>query len=390
MYPLSELPRILSITIPVNPLKKSGAVFLWGARGTGKTTYLKKKYPKAKFYDLLQSDLLTNLQLAPHHLREEVLAQKPKLVIIDEVQKNPPLIDEVHWLLENTSTQFILCGSSARKLKRESKNLLGGRATSFHLFPLVTKELPHFDLNRALSQGLVPLHYMTDKPKPMLKAYVQNYLREEIIEKAIVRNIPSFARFLNTVALTHGQLLNYANIAREVGVSPSTVREYYQILEDTLLGHTLEPWKKVRDRRLIETAKFYLFDVGVALALNSEVEQLSEGTDIYGNAFEHLMIEEVKAYLAYSQKDYPIRFWRTASGYEVDLIVENMKLALEFKSTKKVAGQHLKGLKALVEEHKCQRVILVSREENYRKTMGGIELMHWQLFCKKLWDGELV
>src|SRR3990167_490236 len=357
MYPLSELPRILSITIPVNPLKKSGAVFLWGARGTGKTTYLKKKYPKAKFYDLLQSDLLTNLQLAPHHLREEVLAQKPKLVIIDEVQKNPPLIDEVHWLLENTSTQFILCGSSARKLKRESKNLLGGRATSFHLFPLVTKELPHFDLNRALSQGLVPLHYMTDKPKPMLKAYVQNYLREEIIEKAIVRNIPSFARFLNTVALTHGQLLNYANVAREVGVSPSTVRDYYQILQDTLIGHTLEPWKKKKDRRLIETAKFYLFDVGVANYLNPEIKQIVEGTDIYGNAFEHFFIEEIRAYLSYRDREDPITFWRTASGYEVDLLIGNLEVALEFKSAKKVSNVHLKGIRALKEEQKVKRAI---------------------------------
>lgn len=390
MRRLSEIRRVLSVDIPVNPVKKSGAVFLWGARGTGKTTYLKQKYPKARFYDLLQSEVLTDLVLTPHHLREEVLAQKPKLVIIDEVQKNPSLIDEVHWLLENTSTQFILCGSSARKLKRESKNMLGGRAASFHMFPLVTKELPQFDLNHALSRGLVPLHYLTDKPKPMLKAYVQNYLREEIMDEAIVRNIPSFARFLNTLALTHGQLLNYANVAREVGVSPSTVRGYYQILEDTLLGHTLEPWKKTKDRRLIETAKFYLFDVGVALALNPELEQLSEGTDVYGNAFEHFLIEEIRAYLAYNQKDYPLAFWRTASGYEVDLIVGSMKLALEFKSAKKVTNQHLKGLRALGEEHKCQRIILVSREENYRKTMDGIELMHWQEFCRKLWDGELV
>lgn len=375
--------------IPKNPLKGSGAAFLWGPRGTGKTTYLKQKYPQAKYYDLLDSQLFTEFTLQPHHLREEILAQRPIIVILDEIQKIPKLLDEVHWLLENTPTLFILCGSSARKLKREAKNLLGGRAVSYQLFPLVTVEIKNFDLNRALSYGTVPRHYLATKPKPLLKAYVNNYLKEEIIDEAIIRNIPSFAKFLHVVALTHGQLLNYANMGREVGVSPSSVRDYYQILEDTLVGHTLEPWRKSKDRRLIETAKFYLFDVGVANSLHPEVSEVVEGTDIYGNSFEHFLVEEIRAYLAYKDRNEPLYFWRTASGYEVDLIIGDLAMAIEFKSTKQVSSNHLRGIRALKEEHKPGRALLVSREESHRKTTDGIEIIHWKNFCQQLWKDQL-
>lgn len=385
-----EFNRLLDIKILKNPIKGSGAAFLWGPRGTGKTTYLQQKFPGAKFYDLLKSDLFTELILHPHLLREEILAHKPSLVVIDEIQKVPKLLDEVHWLLENTATLIILCGSSARKLKRESKNLLGGRAVSFKLFPLVTAEIKDFNLNKALSFGTNPRHYLEENPRPLLKAYVNNYMKEEIIEEAIVRNIPSFAKFLEIVALTHGQLLNYANVGREVGVSPSTVRDYYQILEDTLIGHVLEPWKKRKDRRLIETAKFYLFDVGVANYLHPEVKQVVEGTDIYGNAFEHFLLEEVRAYLNYQEREDRITFWRTTSGYEVDCIIGQMDCALEFKSSKKVSGDYLKGLRALKEEHRIRRAIVVSREEGQRQTTDGIELMPWHHFCQQLWGNQIV
>lgn len=384
-----EFNRQLKIEIPRNPVKGSGAAFLWGPRGTGKTTYLKQKFPKARYYDLLKSDLLADLILHPHILREEILAQKPSWVMIDEIQKAPGLIDEVHWLLENTATLFILCGSSARKLKKEAKNLMGGRAVSFQLFPLTSTEIPHFDLNKAIQFGTTPRHYLSANPRPLLKAYVNQYLKEEIIEEALTRNIPSFSHFLHVVALTHGQLLNYANVAREVGVSPSTVRDYYQILRDTLIGHSLEPWTRKKDRRLIETEKFYLFDVGIANYLHPEASQIVEGTDLYGNAFEHFFIEEIRAYLAYHDQDDRLTFWRTASGYEVDLIIGDMKVVLEFKSSKNISTAHLRGLKALKEEHKVGRAIVVSRQETYRKTSDSIELMPWQIFCEKLWKKEI-
>ncbi len=385
-----EFRRLLEIEISRDPLKGSGAVLLWGPRGTGKTTYLKQKFPKARYYDLLKTEILDELAVHPSRLRQEVLAEKPSLVIIDEIQKIPRLMDEIHWLLENSPSRFILCGSSARKLKRETKNLLGGRAVSCRLFPFVTAELPDFDLERALQYGTVPRHYLSDRPELLLRAYVDNYLKEEIIDEAITRNIPSFAHFLHTVALTHGQLLNYANVAREVGVSPSTVRGYFQILEDTLIGHTLEPWRKKKDRRLIETAKFYLFDTGLANFLHPEVKQVVEGTDIYGNAFEHFLIEEVRAYLSYRGREDSLTFWRTASGFEVDLIIGAMNCALEFKSARNLTHNHLKGLRILKEEHRVGRAILVSREETPRTTEDGIELMPWSLFCKRLWNDEIL
>ena len=219
---------------------------------------------------------------------------------------------------------------------------------------------------------------------------MSSILENQPVDEAITRNIPSFAQFLHVVSLTHGQLLNYANVAREVGVSPSTVRDYYQILEDTLIGHTLEPWKKVKDRRLIETAKFYLFDSGLASFLHPEAKEVVEGTDIYGNAFEHFFIEEVRAYLSYRDRDDPITFWRTTSGYEVDLVIGSMEVALEFKSAKKNTSTHLKGLKALKEEQKVGKSFLVSREKMHRKTEDGIEMIPWELFCKKLWNDEVL
>lgn len=387
---LSLFHRTLTINIPTNPVKGSGAAFLWGPRGTGKTTFLKQKFGNAKYYDLLDSDLSTELTIRPKLIREEILAQKPGVVIIDEIQKVAALLDEVHWLLENTSTKFILCGSSARKLKRGAQNLLGGRAVRCELFPLTTVELVDVNLDRILNHGALPVHYLTEKPGPLLKAYVHTYLKEEIIQEAFARNAPHFSRFLNTVALTHGQLLNYSNVAREVGVSPNTVREYYQILQDTLLGHELEPWRKAKKRRLIETAKFYLFDVGVANYLNPEIKWVVEGTDTYGNAFEHFLIEEVRAYLSYREKELPLSFWRTSSGFEVDLIIGDLDVVLEFKSAKNIRPIHLSGIKAFAEENRAKRLIVVSRDDSSRKTEGGIELMSWQKFCQLLWRNEIV
>ncbi len=329
------------------------------------------------------------MSLHPKRLREEVLAARPEIVVIDEVQKVPQILDEVHWLLENTATRVVLCGSSARKLRRKARNLLGGRAIEFHLFPLTSHEVPDIDLLKVLRHGALPAHYLVADPGPLLKAYVNAYIKEEIIDESATRNIPAFSRFLQVVGLTHGQQLNYANVARETGVSANTVRSYFQILEDTLLGFTLEPWRKTKKRRLVETAKFWLFDVGVANYLHPEVRTVSEGTDIFGRAFEHFLLNEVRAYLSYRQRDLPLSFWRTSSGFEVDLIVGDRDLALEFKASQEVRGSDLKGLRALLEEMKVRRSIIVSREERARKTEDGIEILPWREFCRLLWAGEL-
>ncbi|MBU0502501.1 MAG: DUF4143 domain-containing protein [Candidatus Margulisbacteria bacterium] len=371
---LSNIKRELKITLEGN-----NAAFLWGPRKVGKTTLLHQNFPKAKYYDLLDTKLKTELMLRPSLLREDVLAEKPSLIIIDEV----------HWCLENTKTKFVMCGPSARKLRWEAANLLGGRAWRFELFPLTTKELGQADLKRILNHGLIPKHYLEKTPERSLKSYVLDYLEEEISSEALVRNVPSFARFLDTVSLTHGQLINYANIARDCGVSPKTVRAYFQILEDTLLGFTLPPWRKSRNRRLIETAKFYLFDVGVVRAL-SGMRIIQQGTEAFGRFFEHFLIEEIRAFLSYTEKTLPLTFWRTSTGLEVDLIIGQLDAAIEFKATQRADNQHFKGLLALKEDQAVKRAMVVSLDQKQRKTEDGIEIFPWQVFCKKLWDGEII
>lgn len=359
---------------------------MWGPRKTGKSTLLKQQFPDAKWYDLLNTRLKSSLLLDPHRFTEEVVAQNPSVVVIDEVQKVPELLDEVHWCLENTKTRFILCGSSARKLKKGAANLLGGRAWRYELFPLTTAEIKNAELLRMLNHGLIPRHYLSQKPERSLDAYLADYLNEEIQAEALVRNVPSFGRFLRAMTMTHGQLTNYANIASDCGVSPKTVRSYYEILEDTLMGHVLEPWHKAKKRRLIETAKFYLFDVGLVRAAKGMI-LIQERTEEFGRAFEHFMIEEIRACLSYYEKRLPLSYWRTTTGLEVDLIVGEADLVLEFKATDRVKPDHLKGLRAFLEENRARRSILVCCEKEARQA-GDILILPWQDFCRRLWGRQ--
>lgn len=383
----SPICRALDLPWSPNPVTGSAAAFLWGPRQTGKTTLLRQVFPDARTYDLLDTALSAELSVRPRLLREQVLGSRPPVVVVDEVQKIPALLEEVHWLLENTATMFVLCGSSARKLRRSAHNLLGGRAVEHRLLPLTTAELPDLDLARYLNHGGLPSHYLADDPGPRLRAYVNAYIREEIIDESATRNVPAFARFLQVVGLTHGQQLNYANIARETGVSPSTVRAYYQILDDTLLGFTLEPWRRAGRRRLVETARYYLFDVGVARALSPEMPPPVEGSDVFGRAFEHFLINEVRACLAYTRRERMLSFWRTHSGFEVDLIVGDMDVALEFKSGREVRDADLRGLRALAEDQRPRRSLVVARVEERRRTEDGIEIVPWREFCAEMWAG---
>lgn len=366
----------------------NNAAFVWGPRKTGKSTLLHQQFPNAKWYDLLNNRLKGSLMTEPHRLTEEVLAQKPALVIIDEVQKVPSLLDEVHWCLENTKTKFILCGSSARKLKRGAANLLGGRAWRYELFPLTTAEIKTPELLTVLNHGLIPQHYLAGKPEKFLGNYLIDYINEEIQAEALVRNIPSFSRFLTALTQTHGQLTNYANIANDCGVSPKTVKLYYEILEDTLMGHRLEPWRKAKKRRLIETAKFYLFDVGIVRAAKGMM-LVQEKTEEFGWAFEHFMIEEIRAYLAYREKNLSLHYWRTTTGLEVDLVMGDCQMALEFKATTNIKPDHLKGLKAFLEENKTKHAILVCCIPEPRM-INGILALPWNNFCQRLWAGQFV
>jgi predicted AAA+ superfamily ATPase len=364
------------------------SVFLWGARQVGKSTLVKSVYPNAKIYDLLKSDEYTRLLRRPQLLREELLSfGEETLVVIDEIQKIPQLLDEVHWLIVNRGIRFILCGSSARKLKRIGTNLLGGRAMSVKLYPLVSAEIPDFDLVRGINHGMLPRHYLAANPKKRLEAYIGTYLKEEIQDEAVVRQLAAFNRFLDVAAQSNGEIINYRNIAQDCGVSAVTVKEYFAILQQTLIGYMLPAFTDSKKRRAITAPKFYYFDVGVANHLLHR-SNLQQGSVDFGHAFEHLMIQELIAYLSYSESDEHLSYWRTASGYEVDAIIGDGRVAIEFKSSEEVQSKHTKGLKAFSEEYADARLIVVSMDVNPRM-LNGVEIVPAMDFLQLLWEGKI-
>ena len=364
------------------------SVFLWGARQVGKSTLIKNVYPNAKVYDLLKSDEYTRLLRRPQLLREELLSfGEETLVVIDEIQKIPQLLDEVHWLIVNRGIRFILCGSSARKLKRIGTNLLGGRAMSVKLYPLVSAEIPDFDLVRGINHGMLPRHYLAANPKKRLEAYIGTYLKEEIQDEAVVRQLAAFNRFLDVAAQSNGEIINYKNIAQDCGVSAVTVKEYFAILQQTLIGYMLPAFTESKKRRAITAPKFYYFDVGVANHLLHR-SNLQQGSVDFGHAFEHLMIQELIAYLSYSESDEHLSYWRTASGYEVDAIIGDGRVAIEFKSSEEVQSKHTKGLKAFSEEYADARLIVVSMDVNPRM-LNGVEIVPAMDFLQLLWEGKI-
>ncbi len=367
--------------------------FLWGPRQTGKSTLLKTLFPKAKYYDLLLADLYRRFTADPSILRQECDAlglnknNQVAPIIIDEVQKIPELLDEIHWLMENRGLNFILCGSSPRKLKRNQANLLGGRAVRYELFPLVYPEINDFSLHRALNNGLVPRHYLSRYPAKLLQSYVGDYLKEEIAAEAVTRNIPAFSRFLEVAAMSNGEMINFNNIAGDCGVSAPTVKGYYQILQDTLIGSFIPAYRKKVKRRLISASRFVFFDVGIVRQLTKRGE-VKEGSELFGRAFEHFITLEVLAHSSYSELEYGVSYWRTASQLEVDLILGH-DIAVEIKSSDRVTNKHLKGLRAFKEEHRA-KCILVSRDPEPRKTDDDILILPWEEFLKRLWAKEII
>lgn len=365
------------------------SVFLWGARQVGKSTLVKKLFPNAIVYDLLKSDEYYRLMRRPQLLREELLSfDENTLVVIDEIQKIPALLDEVHWLIVNNGIRFILCGSSARKLKRVGTNLLGGRVLSVSLFPLVSAEIPDFDLFHAINNGMIPRHYMSKNPQKRLEAYIGVYLKEEIQEEAVVRQLSSFNRFLDVAAQCDGEMINYTNIAQDCGVSAVTIKEYFNILEQTLIGYMIPAFTLTKKRRAITTRKFYYFDIGVVNHLLNR-SNLQPGSIDFGHAFEHFMIQEIIAYLSYYEKKEKLSYWRTAGGYEVDAIIGDARVAIEFKSSDEVQSKHTKGLKAFEEDFPEARKIIVSLDRN-KRILNGIEVIPATEFLKMLWNGEIM
>ncbi len=385
---MSQIQRILQIDLPAKQ-----SAFLWGARKTGKSTFLREAFPRSLTYDFLKTDLFLAFSKNPALLREQILAQKEAVlkhpIILDEVQKVPQILDEIHWLIENKRLRFILCGSSARKLKRGHANLLGGRAWRYEMFPLVSPEVAKLDLLRALNHGLIPDHYLQDVYQPSLKAYVQDYLKEEVFAEGLTRNVPAFSRFFEAMAFSHGQLTNYSNIARECGVDFKTVREYYQILIDTFLGMRIEPFHRRQSRQVItQAAKFYLFDVGVAGFLTKRTLQEERGEE-FGRAFEHVILMEIAAYRSYKNCDFEIQFWRTKSGLEVDFVLGKGEAALEVKGTPRLDKKDFNALAAFTDEFSPKISILVCNEHQER-LHGKIRILPWRKFLSLLWEGKVI
>lgn len=368
--------------------------FLWGPRLCGKTTLLLQRYPDAIWYDLLRADVYLRLLTAPHTLREELLARThagrdTQTVVLDEVQKVPALLDEVHWLMTHTRLRFVLCGSSPRKLRRGHANLLGGRALRAELMPLTSAEVPDFDVVRAVNHGLLPAHYCADAPDEHLRAYVRDYLQEEVAVEAQLRQLPAFARFLEVAALGDADCLCYTTVARDCGVSAPTVKAYYQILQDTLLGAPLPSFRLRPKRRVIETPKWYFFDAAVAGFL-AKRGRVVPGSELFGKAFESLIHHELRAYAEYSGKHFDIAYWRTAGGVEVDFVLGVHEVAVEVKATPHARAEHARSLVAIADEYTFKRRMLVTLDAAPRRMENGVEVVPWREWCRRLWAGEVV
>ena len=376
--------RFLNISLP-----KGQSAFLWGPRRVGKTYWLKHYFlkPQHHLIDLLKTDTYLEYVSRPALLRERWKKQWV-VTIIDEIQKIPMLLDEIHWLIENKSASFLLTGSSARKLRRTCSNLLAGRAWRFEMAPLSFYETKGFLLERVLHTGLLPSHFLSSHYLKDLRSYVSDYLKEEIASASSIRNIPAFTEFLKIAALTNSELLNYTNVAREAGISAKIVRRYFEILEDTFLGYRLSPWRASKKRKMVLTDKFYFFDVGIANYIAQRKPY--KGNEAFGKSFEHYIFMELMNYKKYKNPELDIHYWRTTSGYEVDFICGDMHTAIEVKSSERIHKNHLKGLKALKDEHKAQNYILVCLEKTSRTVDKNIHILPWKSFLKKLWKQKLL
>ncbi len=374
------------------PKRPRDSFFLWGPRQTGKTSLLRAMYPQAFWVDLRTSDQFVRYPRRPAALREHLAAAgRVRLVVIDEVPKVPQLLDEVHWLIENRGVVFALCGSSARKVRHGHANLLGGRALRYELFGLVSVEVgADFDIVRAVQHGALPRHYLHDAPAPSLRAYVADYLKEEIAAEGVVRNLPAFSDFLVAAALADGELVNFATIARDCGVSPPTVREYFQILVDTLLGRFLPGYIKRPKRRVVQAPKFYFADVGVVNIL-AKRGRPEPGSPLFGKALESWIAHELHAYRAYREQFDDLAYWRLASGIEVDFVIDDVAHAIEVKATANAHATHLRGLREIVRDHpRVKTRTLVCLEPSPRRTDDGIDVLPVREFLRRLWADDLL
>jgi predicted AAA+ superfamily ATPase len=369
------------------PVLEKKSCFLFGPRQTGKTTLIEEQFPNLPVIQLLDAETQRFLIQNPSRLNE-MIPKNQKIAVIDEIQKIPELLDQVHLLIEKRKINFLLTGSNARKLKRTGVNLLGGRARKRNLLGLTSYELgAQFNLERAIRIGALPSIYFSDAPEEDLSVYVSEYLTQEIAAEGISRNVPSFARFLEVAAISNAQMINYTAVASDAAVARTTVQHHYEILEDTLVGFRLPAWTKAKTRKSISKEKFYFFDVGVVNSLAGR-KSVSLKTPEAGFLFETLVLNEARAYSEYRAKGVDFRYWHSKSGFEVDLLL-NEEVAIEVKAKETIGERDLKGLLALSEEKKARRLICIYLGK-FPQKIGVVEVLPYADFLRRLWDGSVV
>jgi len=368
------LKRLLSL-----PIKENRSIFLFGPRGTGKTSWLKTYMPDALYLDLLDFSIYNMLSAHPDRLENLIPKNVDLWVIIDEVQRVPELLNEVHRLIESRKIRFVLTGSSARSLRRKGVNLLAGRALTYHMHPLVAQELEqNFDFKHALTYGLLPSVIQYSDAKKYLESYVQTYLREEVMQEGLTRNIGAFSRFLEVASFSQGNVLNFSEIARELSLSRLTVAEYFQILEDLLLAVRIDVFTQRAKRKMVAHQKFYFFDVGVFRTLRP-MGPIDTPEEVDGAALETLFFQSLRAVNDYFDLGYKIYFWRTSSGTEVDFVIYGPKglHAFEIKRASQITNKMLKGLKAFKEDYPEAKLHVISLGK-HKEYFGDIDIIPFE------------
>lgn len=365
--------------------EKKTSYFLLGPRGTGKTYWLKKEFPEAIYLDLLSSLTYDELLTQPHRLENYVQANSSRLVIIDEVQKIPQLLNEVHRLIESRNVQFILTGSSARSLRKKGTNLLAGRARTRHMYPLTCLELEKdFSLEKSLQVGQLPEAYQSQNPEEYLSAYVQTYLREEVLQEGLSRNLAAFRRFLEAASFAQGSPLNVSNVARDCGMDRKVTSEYFNILEDLLLAFRLPAFSKRAQRRLVKHDKFYFFDVGVFRSLRPK-GPLDAPAEIEGAGLETLFLQELRAINEYCNLGFDLFYWRTSNQQEVDFIAYGPKglFAFEIKRKRSWQKKDLTSLKSFLKDYPMAKAFLVTGVQQAQQE-GEIAILPYKYTLKNL------
>ncbi|MEA3489999.1 MAG: ATP-binding protein [Candidatus Omnitrophota bacterium] len=364
---------------------KNKSFFLFGPRGTGKTTWVKAAFPQAVYLDLLEAELFNDFLANPQRLENFIPKDFDDWIIIDEVQRVPDLLNEVHRLIEKSRYKFILTGSSARKIKQRGPNLLAGRALTYSFHPLTVSELGQdFDLDHSLKYGQLPCAYTESDPKSYLESYVKTYLEEEVKHEGLTRNLGAFSRFLEAASFSQGSVLNISTVSRECAVERKVVENYFTILEDLLIACRVPVFTKKAKRRLVAHPKFYFFDVGIYRTVRP-MGPLDMPEEAEGAAFETLIFQEIKAVNAALDLGYKIYYWRTSNNMEVDFVLYGNKgiLAFEIKRTGRVLGSMLKGLKSFMRDYPMAESYFIYGGKR-RMREGGIEIIPISRFLKKL------